>query len=153
MVQINAEWFKCWIPKCHIPLTIDILHIDTFYRMGTFSICRKSTFILSLDGITKFFPYVKNQHRHLISYHHHHYTMPTISSFNIFSLRDFSQNTLTGIRLQEIVDYAKSHFRAIMGYICHKNNKTDRNRKIWVQLLLNLKLVRLKPCLYFISKY
>jgi len=47
----------------------------------------------------------------------------------------------TGNKIQEIVHYADSRFRAIMTETNKEINKTDVNRNSWVQTLLQRELV------------
>jgi hypothetical protein len=68
----------------------------------------------------------------------------SIASFNPFSLGNNSHHVLTGIRIQEIIDYAESRFRAILTNISHEKEKTESDRKKWVQGLLHLELVNIK---------
>jgi hypothetical protein len=62
-----------------------------------------------------------------------------IATFNPFSLQNISKDSLTGIKIQEVVNYADSRFRAILTEI--SNGKTDIDRKKWVQSLLHRELV------------
>lgn len=64
-----------------------------------------------------------------------------ISTFNPFSLTKSAEYSRTGIQIQEVVFYAESRFRAILTYINNDLNKSEIDRKYWVQTLLHRELV------------
>jgi len=68
------------------------------------------------------------------------FTIMTIKTSNPFSLYSLSSHTRVGSRLQDMVDYAESRFRAILTSICHEIDK-DVDRKNWVKRLLHREVV------------
>lgn len=65
----------------------------------------------------------------------------SFSTFNPYSLDELSKYSLTGVMIQEVVDYAESRFRAILVYINKDPSKTEIDRKNWIQTLLYRELV------------
>jgi hypothetical protein len=61
----------------------------------------------------------------------------SISMFNPFAPGDVIENSDVCQRLQEIIDYADSRFRAILLDIANKNYETKK----WVQVLLQHEFV------------
>ena len=64
-----------------------------------------------------------------------------MSMFNPFSVKNNSDYSDVRVRLQEIVFYADSRFRAILVHVSKDTSKTDLDRMSWTQKLLHRELV------------
>ena len=64
-----------------------------------------------------------------------------ISTFDPFSSKKAAEYSRTGTQIQEAVHYAESRFRAILTDINNDLNKSEIDRKNWIQTLLRRELV------------
>ena len=71
-----------------------------------------------------------------------------LSSFNPFSITKVEQYSSKGRKIQEIIDYAESRFRAVLTKLFDDLAKTEINQNIWAQTLLNRELVSILDDIY-----
>jgi len=71
-----------------------------------------------------------------------------LSSFNPFSITKVEQYSSKGRKIQEIIDYAESRFRAVLTKLCDDLGKSEINQNIWVQTLLHRELVSIIGDIY-----
>ena len=65
----------------------------------------------------------------------------SFSTFNPFSLPKTSEYSNTALKIQEVIDYAESRFRAILTDMNNDPSKPEIDRKYWIQTLLQRELV------------
>lgn len=82
-----------------------------------------------------------NQHSRVLLFLSYPFTIMSIASFDPFSLKNITDHSRLGYKLQEIIDYAESRFRAILTNLYHDIGEDDDGRPKWVQTLLHRELV------------